>query len=99
MPIQIQTTVDSKTNANKIANFLVKNKLAACVQINTINSIYRWKGKIENTNEYLLLIKGKNFKKIEKAIKSLHPYEVPEIIQTKIKANKEYLSWLNKETT
>ena len=96
--IQIITTVDSKTKAKEIAEFLVKNKLAACVQISPIDSIYRWKGKIEHAKEYKLTIKGKNFKAIEKAIKSLHPYGVPEIIQIKVKASKSYSNWLKKET-
>ncbi len=97
--IQVITTVDSKTKAKEIASSLVEKRLAACVQILPIESIYRWKGKIETAKEFQLIIKGKNFKALEKAIKEIHPYEVPEIIQIPIKrASKSYLSWLKKET-
>ena len=97
--IQIQTTVGKKKDAEKIAEALVKNKIAACVQILPINSVYRWKGKIEKEKEYLLLIKGKDYKKIEKALTKIHPYDIPEIIQIKItKASKPYSKWINKET-
>jgi len=97
--IQIQTTVGKKKDAENIAETLVKNKIAACVQILPISSVYRWKGKIEKAKEYLLFIKGNNFKKIEKALKRLHPYAVPEIIQIKIpKASKSYSNWIKKSS-
>ncbi len=99
MLIQVLTTVDTKKNAEKIAKFLLENKFAACIQLTPIQSTYRWKGKIEKAKEYLLIIKGKNFKTIEKAIKSIHPYKVPEIIQIPVKkVSKQYLNWLNKES-
>jgi len=97
--IQIQTTVGKKKDAESIAETLVKNKIAACVQILPLNSVYRWKGKIEKAKEFLLLIKGKDFKKIERALKKLHPYDIPEIIQVKItKANKSYSNWIKKSS-
>lgn len=100
--IQISTTTDSKEQAQKIAKYLVEKKLAACVQINgPIESIYRWKGKVENAQEWLCLIKTREdcFSKVEAAIKKIHPYETPEIIAVPIvKGSKEYLNWLDKET-
>jgi len=99
--IQISTMTKTKKQAQKIAKYLVKQKLAACVQISSpIESTYRWKGKVETAGEYLCLIKTRTalFKKVEAAIKKLHPYETPEIIATPIvKGSKEYLNWLNKE--
>ena len=81
-PYIIQTTCSSKNEAKKIAELLVKKKLAACVQRSKINSIYEWKGKICEDKEYLLTIKTKkeNYKKIEREIKENHSYDLPEIV-------------------
>jgi len=99
--IQVTTTTETKEDAQKIARYLVEQKLAACVQITgQIESTYRWKGKVENAQEWLCLIKTREdlFDKVETAIKKLHPYETPEIIAVPIvKGNKEYLNWLNYE--
>ena len=78
--------------------FLVEKKLAACVQISAIDSVYSWKGKIEKAKEYRLVIKGRSFSAIEKALKKIHPYEVPEIISVPVKSNKSYLNWINKNS-
>ncbi len=100
--IQISTTTETKKQAQKIAKYLVEQKLAACVQITgPIESTYRWKGKVETAGEYLCLIKTRTtlFKKVEAAIKKMHPYETPEIIAVPIvKGSREYLNWLNDET-
>ncbi|MFZ3103438.1 MAG: divalent-cation tolerance protein CutA [Smithella sp.] len=100
--IQISTTIETKEQAQKIAQFLVEKKLAACVQINgPIESIYHWKGKMEISREWLLLIKTREdlFKKVEASVKKLHLYETPEIIAVQIiKGSKEYLNWLDAET-
>ena len=100
--IQISTTTETKKQAQKIAQYLVEQKFAACVQISgPIESTYRWKGKVETANEYLCLIKTQTtlFKKVETAIKKLHPYETPEIVAVPIiKGSREYLKWLVNET-
>lgn len=100
--IQISTTTETKEEAQKIARYLVEQKLAACVQISCpIESTYRWKGKLETASEWLCLIKTREsfFKKVEAAIKKLHSYETPEIIATPIvKGSREYLKWLDEET-
>jgi|SRR5208283_1301792 len=100
--IQISTTTETKEQAQTIAQHLVEAKLAACVQITgPTTSIYRWKGKVENAQEWLCLIKTRDdlFKKVEAAIKKMHPYETPEIIAVPIvKGSKEYLNWLDDET-
>ena len=97
--IQITTTTETKKEAEKIAQYLVEQKLAACVQITgPIASTYRWKGKVETANEWLCLIKTREdfYNKVEKAIKKLHSYETPEIFAVPIiKGSSEYLSWLN----
>jgi len=98
--IQISTTTETKEQAQTIAQHLVDTKLAACVQITgPITSIYRWKGKVENAQEWLCLIKTQDdlYDKVEAAIKKLHPYETPEIIAVPIvKGSIEYLDWIDK---
>jgi len=100
--IQVSTTTETREQAQTIAQHLVEAKLAACVQIlGPITSIYRWKGKVENAQEWLCLIKTKDelFDKVETAIKNLHPYETPEIIAIQIvKGSKEYLQWISEKT-
>ena len=93
------TTESSKTNASRLAKLLVKNKLAACVSIKEIFSIYEWDNDIEETKEFEITIKSKpEFKK--KLIDFLHKnstYEVPQIIYKKYSTEMRYYSWL-KET-
>ena len=100
--IQISTTTETKGQAQKIAQHLVDQKLAACVQISgPIESTYRWKGKVETAGEWLCLIKTREslFSSVEAAIKKLHPYETPEIIAVPIiKGSAEYLKWLDDES-
>ncbi len=85
--------------SEKIANHLVENKIAACVNITSkINSVYFWQGVVERDTEYLLIIKTKSklFEKLENEIKSLHPYTVPEIIAMPvILGSKDYLNWID----
>jgi periplasmic divalent cation tolerance protein len=97
--IQITTTTETKEEAQKIAQYLIEKKLAACVQIiGPVESTYRWKGNVETANEWLCLIKTLEglFEKVETAIKKLHSYKTPEIIAVPIvKGSKEYLKWLD----
>ena len=99
--IQVLTTIDKKDDAEKIARAMVERKLAACVQIaGPISSIYRWKGNIESTQEWQCWIKSKAvlYEEIQEAIKSIHPYEVPEIIAIPIvTGSSQYLQWLENE--
>ena len=86
---------------NKISNQVVKDKLAACVNISKISSVYSWKGKIENTSEYLAFFKTtqKNKNKLKEKIQKTHPYEVPEIAEIDLNSiNKPYLKWLVEST-
>ena len=99
--IQVMTTTETKEQAMDIARHLVEEKLAACVQITEpVESIYRWKSKVELSQEYLCLIKTREglFPNVETAIKKLHSYETPEIIAVPIiRGSAEYLTWLNDE--
>lgn len=99
--IQVSTTVAKRNDAERIANILSKQKLSACTQIiGPTTSIYRWKRKIEKSKEWLCIVKTERsqYKAIEKTIKSIHPYELPEIIAVPIiKGSREYLKWVQKE--
>ncbi|MCH7967990.1 MAG: divalent-cation tolerance protein CutA [Thaumarchaeota archaeon] len=100
-PVIIVSTYPNKKSLNTIAIQIVKNKLAACVNISKISSIYTWKGKIENTSEYLAFFKTtqKNKKKLKEKIQATHPYDVPEIAEINvISINKSYLKWLIEST-
>jgi len=96
--IIVLVTCGSEEEAVKISNALVEEKLASCVNlIPPIRSIYRWEGKIWDEKEWLLFIKTqrKKFDKLEKKVKSLHSYTVPEIIALPIiEGSSSYLEWL-----
>ena len=98
----IYSTTDTFETARTIARFLVKEKLVACVHIiPKIESIYRWQGEIEETNEYVLLAKTseRNVQKTMQKIRSLHPYKVPEIIVfPPVGGLKEYIDYVEEET-
>ena len=96
-PVVIISTYPTKKSISIVANELVKNKIVACVNISKISSIYSWKGKLENTSEYLAIFKTvrKNKVLLKKKIKETHPYDVPEIAEINITSiNKSYLDWL-----
>lgn len=93
------TCPDQKT-AEQIASLLVEQKLAACVNIIAgVTSVYEWQGKIETSQEQLLIIKSHadKYDAIENKIKTNHPYELPEIIAVPIdRGLPDYLQWINK---
>jgi periplasmic divalent cation tolerance protein len=97
-PIIVFVTCGSEEEAAKIANALVDERLAACVNIiSPIRSIYRWEGKIWDEKEWLLVIKTqkRRFGELEKKVKSLHSYSVPEVIALPIvEGSASYLKWL-----
>ena len=96
-PVIIVSTFPNKTIIKKIGHQLVEKRLAACVNISKIDSIYSWKGKIQNDSEYLAIFKTtkKNQASLKKEIKKLHPYDVPEIAEINVNSlNKPYLDWL-----
>ena len=96
----VLTTAPSQREARRIANALVERRLAACVNIvSGIESVYRWKDKVERAKEWLLVIKTTKFKTagVERAIKELHSYEVPECVVIGVEGgSKEYLAWLER---
>ncbi len=99
--IQVMTTTGKREDALKIAKTMVGSRLAGCAQVvGPIASTYWWKGEIESAEEWLCLMKTKRnlYPEVEAAIRSLHSYEVPEILATPIVAgNPDYLDWLERE--
>ena len=100
--IQIVTTVAGKDEAESIGRHLVEKRLAACVHIaGPIKSIYRWKGKIEEAEEWQCIIKSRrtDYGRVEQEIRKLHSYELPEITSLDLdQALPEYADWIVTET-
>ena len=94
----VLTSAPSKKEALYLAGELVRRKLAACVSVvPRVQSVYRWHGKIENSTEWLLLIKTTRggFANVCKAIGDLHSYDCPECIALPITGGSApYLAWL-----
>jgi len=94
----VLTTAGSQQEAQKIAEALVAQRLAACVNIiSGIHSVYRWQGKVEQADEWLLLIKTTESASapLRDAITKLHSYEVPECIVLSIEdGTPAYLDWI-----
>ena len=95
----VLTTAGSEPEARKIAQALVERRLGACVNIvPRIQSVYRWEGRVEQAEEYLLLIKTVKalFEQVRSAISELHSYELPECIAVSIESGSaDYLQWLS----
>jgi periplasmic divalent cation tolerance protein len=91
-------TVPSPPIAARIATALVKERLAACVNVVPgVRSIYAWKGKVCDDRELLLVIKTtrRRYLELERRVKALHPYKVPEVIAVPVRrGSAEYLAWL-----
>lgn len=101
MALVIVVTIP-EAEAAALAKTLLESKLAACVNIiKGVQSLFWWKGNIDNAHESMLLIKTKDsfYGRIREVVKKNHSYEVPEIIAFKIdEINREYLEWLNQST-
>ncbi len=100
--ILILTTVPDMESGTILAERLVEDRLAACVNISAaVESLYWWEGKIQQEKEHTLLIKTKSalFPLVKQKILELHPYELPEIIALPIaEGHEEYLAWMGRET-
>ena len=98
----VLTNCPDEEAANAIALAVVEARLAACVNIlPRVQSIYRWQGRIESATEIPLLIKSTaaSYPALEQAVRTLHPYEIPEIVALPITAGlPAYLNWVAEET-
>jgi periplasmic divalent cation tolerance protein len=99
----VLSTAGSEDEARKIARNLIERKLAACVNIVPgIESVYHWQGKIESSREWLLLIKttAARFADVQKIIRELHSYDLPECIAIGIdEGSAEYLNWIGESVS
>jgi len=100
--VLVLTNLPDRKAALALANALIEEKLAACVNVlSECTSVYRWKGAVENAAEIPLLIKtaATRYAALEAAIRRLHPYELPEIIAVPLaRGLPEYLLWVAEET-
>ena len=100
--LQVIVSIGSREGAERIARELVEARLAACSQVlGPIRSIYRWKGEIEQADEWLCLAKTttERFDELRERLVVLHPYDNPEIIALPIVAgHADYLAWITTET-
>ena len=94
----VLTTEPSKTKALRLAKLLIQKKLAACVSIKQIFSMYEWNDQIEENKEFEIAIKSKTEFKDDliNYINKNSTYDVPQIIYSKYNAEKKYFDWLNK---
>jgi periplasmic divalent cation tolerance protein len=96
--IVVTTTFDKKEDAVRLGKALLQKRLVACAQVSgPVDSLYWWKGEIEQAKEYKLLVKSTQslWDSLREEIKGQHPYDIPEIISMKISdVNTEYQHWL-----
>lgn len=101
-PLLVLTTLPERAVAEALARELLAARLAACIHIGaTVHSLYHWKGKIETAEETPIAIKTRAglYSRLETAIRSRHPYELPEIVAVLITHGlPEYLDWIVAET-
>ncbi|MFI4887712.1 MAG: divalent-cation tolerance protein CutA [Burkholderiales bacterium] len=101
--ILVLTSVPDRAVAVALANALLEDRLAACVNIGgRVESIYHWRGRIETGDEVPVAIKTRSalYSNVEGAIRKLHPYDTPEILAIPVVAgDARYLDWLAAETT
>jgi periplasmic divalent cation tolerance protein len=98
----VMTSLPDRASAERIADALVTEGLAACINILAgCTSVYHWEGKLNHTDEVPLLIKTTRsaYPRLEAALRKLHPYELPELIALPVSAGlPEYLNWVTQET-
>ncbi|MGA7657970.1 MAG: divalent-cation tolerance protein CutA [Methylocella sp.] len=93
----VMTTCGGKADAELIATTLIEKRLAACVQMFPIESVFHWEGAVQQAEEWMLLgkIKAADYADVEAAIAAVHPYSTPEIIEIGIeKGAQAYLNWI-----
>jgi periplasmic divalent cation tolerance protein len=98
--IVVLVTCGSVKEARRIARALIERRLAACVNVlqGPVESVYRWKGRVESAKEFLLVIKTsrRRFGALQAEVRRLHSYDVPEIVALPIeRGSREYLDWVS----
>ena len=98
--VVVMVTCGSRTEAKRIAREIVSRRLAVCANLleSPVQSVYRWKGKVEKVREFLLLIKtaARRLPALQAEVQRLHSYDVPEFIALPIVAGSpKYMAWLS----
>jgi periplasmic divalent cation tolerance protein len=100
--IVVFTTCGSEEEARRLATMLIEKQLAACVNITApLTSVYRWKGAVEESQEWLLIVKSRRacFDQLRAALESAHSYELPEVLAIPVvEGSPNYLAWVDSET-
>ncbi len=99
MFIFVYITCESLDEARKIARHLLEKRLIACANIFPVRSLFWWEGKIEECNEFVMIVKTKaeRFKELREEVKKIHSYSVPCICAFVVEeGNKEFLEWIEK---
>jgi len=103
MKLLVLTNLPDRAAAERLADMLIANRLAACVNILApCRSVYRWQGGVQHDEEHPMLIKttAERYPALEQALRGGHPYELPEIIAVPIERGlPAYLDWVAAETT
>lgn len=98
--VVVLITCPTKASARRLAEELVKRRAAACVNIvPSIDSVFRWQGRLERSREVLLVVKttAAHFESLRRAVVRLHPYDVPEVIALPLVAgHRPYLQWVER---
>ena len=94
----VMSTTDSREEAKRLAREAVEKRIAACVQVTTVNSTFFWEGKVDEADEFLLLFKttASGVDELQKYIEGSHSYDVPEILHIPISGGHQpYLDWMD----
>lgn len=97
----VYVTYKNMGEANKIVKHLIKKRIISCANLFPVKSLFSWKGKVEESDEIVSVIKTKkeNWETLKSEIKSMHSYEVPCIINLNAESDEEFESWMNQETS
>ena len=101
MFVTVYMTAANGEEAERIAQTLVEEKLAACANFFPCRSVYRWKGEVEKESEYVLICKTKRsiFQQLQQKVKEIHSYDVPAIVTYDIvEGSSEFLKWVGDST-
>ena len=99
--LAVMTTVPTEALAREMARVCVARRLAACVQLSRIESIYRWEGDVQQEAEFRLMFKTTQacYDRLEAALRELHPYALPAIYALDVaKAEPAYAHWVDQST-
>jgi periplasmic divalent cation tolerance protein len=95
----VLTTVATREDAQRLAHAMVEQRLAACAQINAIDSVYRWNGALQSEPEWRLVLKTTQAARpaLQAALRAVHPYDLPAIVTLPMEAEEDFALWVAAE--